>query len=136
MVYVRYYRAIMHYLYTYLATFAALTAIDFLWLGIIAKSFYAKHLGLFLRSEPLWVPIIIFYALYALAICVFAVFPAQGAFIKTMTLGAFLGFTVYMTFELVNYGLLNQWPLAVVVPDIAWGALVTALAALVGALIF
>lgn len=125
----------MHYLYTYLVTLVTLVAVDVLWLGIIAKSFYAKQLDGFLRAEPFWLPLVCFYILYALAICVFAIFPSQGVLTKTAALGAFLGFTAYMTFEFVNYGLLERWPGAVVLPDIAWGSFVTALAALVGALV-
>ena len=34
--------------------------IDFLWLGLIAKPFYDKHLGYILRSQVLWTAAILF----------------------------------------------------------------------------
>ncbi len=114
----------------YIAALVVLLGLDALWLGVIAKSFYANELGHLFRSSPLWLPIALFYILYAVAIIYFAV-PTSGSLLKGALLGAALGFTAYMTYDLVNYATIKDWPLTVVLVDMLWGTFITMCAALV-----
>jgi uncharacterized membrane protein len=56
--------------------------------------------------------------------------PSDGT--HNLLYGALFGLFCYATFELTNMSLLKHWEWAVVVPDIAWGAVLTAVAAAVG----
>jgi len=125
----------MKILLTYISILATLIIVDSVWLGVIAKNFYKSHLGHLFKADVSFVPLIIFYLVYTVAIMVFVVYPAQGILTKAMVLGAFLGVTAYMTYELVNWGLLEGWPASVVLPDILWGAFITTFAAVVGVLV-
>ena len=118
----------------YLATLVALVVLDGLWLGVVAKSFYKEHLGALFRADFVWLAIVAFYILYAAAIVYFVVLPAEGLWVKALLGGILLGFTTYMTYDLVNYATLKDWPLAVVLADIAWGCVVTGAAATVATL--
>lgn len=107
---------------------------DFLWLGIAARDFYASRLGPLLRPEPNWAPALLFYALYAVGLLVLCVRPAlaTGSWRKAMGMGGLLGLVAYATYDLSNLATLQGWSLAVTVADIAWGACLSALAALAG----
>ena len=51
----------MYYLKLYLCTLLAFFAIDMVWLGLVARGFYQKHLGYLLRPDPNWTAAIVFY---------------------------------------------------------------------------
>ena len=48
--------------------------------------------------------------------------------------GAVLGFVAYATYDLTNLAVIRNWPLALSFIDIAWGTLVSGVAAAAGAL--
>src|ERR1700759_4573115 len=54
----------------YLATFAVLVALDFLFLGVLAKGFFVSEVGDML-AEVKPVPAILFYLLYVVGILIF-----------------------------------------------------------------
>ena len=103
--------------------------LDFLWLGLIAKPFYDRHLGYILRSQVLWTAAIFFYLFFLLGLVVFVIAPAveSGSLTKAILLGLFFGFITYQTYELTNYALVKDWPFIVVIVDIAWGMVLSAL---------
>jgi uncharacterized membrane protein len=109
--------------------------IDFLWLGIIAKPFYDRHLGYIFRGQVLWLAAILFYLFFLLGLVAFVIAPAveSGSLGKAILWGLFFGFITYQTYELTNYALVKDWPLIVVIVDIAWGMV---LSSLVSALTF
>ena len=69
----------LYYLKLYLAAFAGFLAIDMVWLVIVARSFYRKHLGDLLADQPNWWAAITFYLLFIVGLLVFAVIPALNA---------------------------------------------------------
>jgi uncharacterized membrane protein len=103
--------------------------IDLLWLGLIAKPFYDRHLGYILRGQVLWWAAIVFYLFFLLGLVVFVIAPAveSGSLSKAIFLGLFFGFITYQTYELTNYALVRDWPFIVVVVDIAWGMVLSSL---------
>jgi len=107
---------------------------DWLWLGVVARDFYATRLETLLRAEPSWVPAALFYPLYVCGLLVFCVAPAAaaGSARKAVGLGALFGLVAYATYDLSNLATLQGWPVTVTVADIAWGMFISALAALSG----
>jgi uncharacterized membrane protein len=112
----------------YLTALIIMTLLDSLWLLVIAKQLYATHIGHLFRPDPMWWAVGLFYLLYVGAIVVFVVIPSAGSVTKALVLGALLGFTAYMTYDLVNLATLKDWSLTVVFVDIAWGTFITACA--------
>jgi len=108
-------------------TAAVFFAIDLVWLGVIASSFYERYLGHLLRENVLWIPALIFYGIYIAGILVFAVLPAleAGSVGRAAAAGAFLGFFAYATFDLTCMALFRSFPLVVVLVDLTWGTLLT-----------
>jgi len=121
----------MKLLIAYGSVLAVLAVLDFIWLGFVSRQFYADRIGHLFADTMRVVPIVLFYVLYAGAIVYFAVLPGEGAMEIAMR-GALLGFTAYMTYDLVNYATLANWPLSVVFADVLWGVFITGAAALAG----
>ena len=117
----------------YLATLILLIPIDFLFLGVIAKSLFTSQVGDMLGTVRI-PPAILFYLLYVAGILIFVSASAASAQ-TTLIYGALFGFFCYMTFELTSMAMLKHWSYTVVVVDVLWGTFVTALASTLGLLI-
>jgi uncharacterized membrane protein len=111
----------------YLATFGAFLAIDAIWLGVVARKFYARHLGFLLAPKPNWLAAFAFYLLFILGVVVFVVQPGLKADSLKFTLGraALFGLVTYATYDLTNHATVKGWPPIVTMVDLAWGMVLT-----------
>tara|TARA_R110002020_G_scaffold105570_8_gene246154 strand:- start:886 stop:1287 length:402 start_codon:yes stop_codon:yes gene_type:complete len=125
----------MTYLIAYVSTLIAFFALDMLWLGLIARKFYANQLGSLMADSPNWFVAIVFYAMYIVGIVFFAIRPAIEAeqVLKATLYGALFGFFCYATYDLTNLATLRDWPSKMVFVDILWGIILTGSCATVGA---
>ncbi|CAM3837852.1 DUF2177 family protein [Litorimonas haliclonae] len=123
------------YLIAYFSTLIAFFALDMLWLGLIARKFYANQLGSLMADSPNWLVAVVFYAMYIVGIVFFAIRPAIEAeqVLKATLYGALFGFFCYATYDLTNLATLRDWPTKMVVVDIIWGIILTGSCATVGA---
>jgi uncharacterized membrane protein len=121
----------------YLITLAVFFVIDMVWLGVVAKGFYRKHLGAMLSPKVNWAAALLFYLLFIVGLLVFVVRPAltQGEPFKALLLGAFFGLISYATYDLSNLATLKDWPVIVTVADLAWGTTLGGLVSLASALL-
>lgn len=96
--------------------------IDMIWLGVVAKDFYAQRLG-HLLGEVNWPAAIIFYLVFLVGLTIFATQPALVAqsVTKALWYGAMFGFFTYATYDLTNLATLRDWPLSVTLVDMLWG---------------
>lgn len=99
-------------------------AIDILWLGLIAKKMYSKHLGFIMSPSVKWIPAIIFYVLFVIGITFFVISPAidKQSWSYALLAGMFFGFITYATYDLTNLATLKDWPLVITIIDLAWGS--------------
>ncbi len=119
---------------TYLATLLAVGVLDFLWLRVIAISWYEGGMAHLLAARPnLWAAAA-FYLLYPVGLLVFAVGPAGGDSARALLLGALFGLFAYGTYDLTNLAVMRDWPIGLTFIDIGWGAFVSAAGALAGTL--
>ena len=111
------------YLKLYIATVPVFFLIDMVWLGLVARTFYQKRLGFILSDQVNWTAAIIFYLIFISGIILFAVWPALEAksLGRAALLGGLFGFFTYATYDLTNLATIKNWPVAVVLVDIAWG---------------
>ncbi len=119
------------YLAAYVGTLIVIVCLDLLWLGLIAKPMYQQGIGHLMLDKPNVPVAVLFYALFALALVVFAVAPAGPAptWGRTVAMAALFGFFAYATYDLTNLATLKGWPIGLSMADIAWGTLVSAAAA-------
>jgi uncharacterized membrane protein len=107
----------------YLSALAVFLAIDLVWLGVVGRGFYQKHLGYLLAARTNWAAAIVFYLLFVAGLLVFAVQPGlqAGSLGRTLLLGAFYGLVTYATYDLTNLATVRDWPLILTVVDLTWG---------------
>jgi uncharacterized membrane protein len=118
----------------YLATLLVILPLDFLFLGVVAKGYFATHVGSMLGDvKP--VPAVLFYLLYAAGTVIFVSGAAGASWQSTLLYGALFGFFCYATFELTSLAILKHWSWGVAAMDITWGALMTAVASTAGLLV-
>jgi len=112
----------------YAVTLPIFFAIDLVWLGVVAKNFYRRHLGHLLSPQVDWTSAILFYLVFIAGIVFFAVRPALevNSPLRALTYGALFGFFTYATYDLTNQATLRDWPVIVTVVDLAWGAVLSA----------
>lgn len=122
------------YVVLYLATLIVLIPIDFLFLGLVAKGFFAAQVGDML-GEIRPAPAILFYLLYVAGILIFVSGPATATWQTTLLYGALFGLFCYATFELTSLSLLKHWTWTVVMVDVSWGVFVTAVSSTLGLMI-
>ena len=123
-----------HYLKLYLATLVAFFAVDMIWLGLVARTFYREYLGFLMAPAPNWSAAIVFYLLFVLGILVFVVVPGlESNSLKTTLLRAALfGLITYATYDLTNLATLKDWPLRVTIVDMIWGTFLSVSTSFIG----
>jgi uncharacterized membrane protein len=115
----------------YLFTIPVFFAIDMIWLGFVARNFLQNQPGA--PAEPrgqLARRLCLLFHLYR-GILLFAVRPGLEAqsLARACLWGALFGFFTYATYDLTNLATLRDWPMVVVVVDIAWGTVLCTLVA-------
>lgn len=115
-------------LWIYAVTAGVFFLLDLVWIGVVAKDFYAGTIGGLLRDSVNWPAALIFYFLYIGGIVLFVLVPAIRAntsIRRTAGMGGLLGLLAYGTFDLTALALLEGWPVIVTAVDMAWGATLT-----------
>jgi uncharacterized membrane protein len=102
--------------------------VDIVWLGLVAKDFYQRHLGHLMRPDIQWAPAILFYLIYVAALVVFVAGPAaeRKSIGRAVGYGAFFGLAAYSAFDLTALALLKDFPLFAAIMDLAWGSFLSA----------
>ena len=115
----------------YFSTLIVLMALDFLFLGILARGFFTSEVGDMLTDVRV-VPALLFYFLYAIGIMIFVSGSPAATWRGTLAYGALFGLFCYATFDLTALALLKHWSWAAAAVDVSWGAIVTAISATAG----
>lgn len=117
------------FLVAYGAALLGFLILDGIWLGLIARQSYLTAMQGLLRDEVPFLPWVIFYLLYCLAIVHLVVAPnyKKRTGLTVILSGGVLGMAAYGAYNMTNYALLEGWPLAISLKDWAWGIVVTAL---------
>jgi uncharacterized membrane protein len=112
----------------FLIAFPVFFAIDMVWLILVAKNFYNKHIGFLMKPDITWYAAIIFYILFITGLVVFVISPAveKHSWTYAFLFGALFGLITYATYDLTNLATMKDWPVLVTVVDLAWGMVVSA----------
>lgn len=120
--------------YSSLVALGSIVLIDLVWIGVVARGWYATWLKEHMAAKFALGPAAAFYVLYAIGLSYFVIQPAvtAGSAISTVFLrGAFLGLIAYATYDLTNHATLRNWPLALTVVDMVWGTVLTGVVAVI-----
>jgi uncharacterized membrane protein len=98
---------------------------DMVWLGVVAKKFYTKHIGFLMTPKVNWAAAILFYLLFLAGLVIFVIAPSleRDSWVRALLLGALFGLVTYATYDLTNLATLKDWPLALTVVDLTWGTI-------------
>ncbi|MGN6682641.1 MAG: DUF2177 family protein [Devosia sp.] len=126
----------LKFVVAYLATAIVFFGLDFLWLSRML-GFYQSQLGGLLLDKPRLGYAGAFYAVYVIGVLVLVVLPAAtaGSWVNALLGGALLGLVAYGTYDMTNMATLKGWSLQVALVDVAWGTVLTMLAATAGTLV-
>jgi uncharacterized membrane protein len=115
-------------------TLLVFLAIDFLWIAILAKGFYQRHLGHLFAEEVNWPAAFLFYMLFIVGMMVFVIYPAFKAHsvLQALWMGMLFGLVAYATFDLTSLALFKGWSVTIVVVDLLWGVVLSGIVSTVG----
>jgi uncharacterized membrane protein len=102
-----------------------LSLIDVPWIVFFAKNFYLEQIGHLMALQVSYLPAVLFYLMYPVALIFFVVLDAKNyqlSLTQTFLRGAFLGFTAYAAYDLTNQATLKDWPWIMTFVDVAWGS--------------
>jgi len=117
----------------YAIAFTVFLGIDALWLTLIAKNFYAKHIGYLMSKNPNLLAALIFYLIFIAGLVFFVITPAldKKMWMQALLAGLFFGLVTYATYDLTNLATVKDWPLIVTIVDLMWGMFVSAVVSVV-----
>lgn len=119
----------MQLIKSFVITFVVFMAIDLVWLGVVAKDLYKKHLGYIMTDQVNWSAAFIFYLIFVAGMLFFVIDPAlkKESWQYALFVGAVYGFITYATYDLTNLATLKDWPVTITVIDLIWGTTLSAL---------
>ncbi len=107
----------------YAATVVSFLVLDGLWLGVVAASFYKKHLGYLMADTVNWYAVLFFYAIYAAGLVLLVIQPSLAKpLLMAFAFGAVAGLMAYGAYDLTNQATIKDWPFVVTLVDLAWGS--------------
>jgi len=123
------------FLRVFLISLVTFFALDLVWLGVVAADFYQRQLASLLRPDVLWLPAVLFYLVYLVALTLLVTLPAveRRSIGRAAASGALFGLAAYSAFDLTGLALLRDFPVAVVAADLTWGTALSAVVASAGA---
>ncbi len=121
----------MELLIKLLAVGGIMGLLDYLWLGFIAKKLYYAEMGKLLLDKPNMGAALVFYFIYVVGVIVFVLNPAlaKDSWLYALGMGALFGLVAYATYDLTNLATMKDFPLKIVIIDLLWGMLITAMVA-------
>jgi len=113
----------------FLLALAGFVILDGLWLGVLMKSFYRRHLADLARLAPdgslapIWPVAALVYPALAGGVTVLVLARAKSP-AEALALGAVLGLVIYGVYDLTNHSTLRGWPAILTIVDISWGVVI------------
>ena len=100
--------------------------LDALWLGVLSGDLYTSGIGHLLADSQNAGAAAAFYVVYVLGLVHFVVRPglARESLGRSLADAAAFGLVTYATFDLTSMAVFEDFPLSVVLADLAWGVTV------------
>ena len=128
---------ILQNLRNYFISLVVFLVIDMVWLLVIAKNLYSKHLGYLMAPKVNFTAAFVFYMIFILGLLVFVINPAllKESWQSALLFGMFFGLVTYATYDLTNLATVKDWPMVITVIDLIWGSVVSGATALISYLL-
>lgn len=110
----------------FLVSFITFLFLDAIWLGLIARGFYSKHLSLYLTDNVIWPSAFIFYIIFNIGLLLFVILPSieKNSYSTLLIYSILYGLVTFATYDLTNHATIKDWPLIVSIVDMSYGMFV------------
>ena len=110
----------------FLVSFITFLFLDAIWLGLIARGFYSKHLSLYLTDNVIWPSAFIFYIIFNIGLLIFVILPSieKNSYSNLIIYSILYGLVTFATYDLTNHATIKDWPLIVSIVDMSYGMFV------------
>jgi len=114
----------------FLICFVTFLLLDVIWLGFIAREFYAKNLSAYLTDNVIWPSALIFYVIFNIGLLFFVILPSieKNSYISLVLYALLYGLVTFSTYDLTNLATIKDWPVIVSIVDILYGMFVAVVA--------
>lgn len=113
-----------------LLTTVIFASLDAVWLSLLTGDFYTRMLGDLARRsganlDPVWWAALLVYAVLVVGLVTLAL-PRASSVRTAFGWGGLFGIVSYGTYDLTCQAVLRDWPVAMTVVDMTWGATICA----------
>lgn len=118
----------------YGVTVIVFLALDALMLGYVMRPLFERHIGHLLLDNIRFGAAAAFYLAYLAGLIWLVSLPAlrDGTNLQALIWGMVIGAMAYGTYEFTSYAIMRDWHPAMVAADLAWGTVLTGVAAWAG----
>lgn len=120
--------SVVRYAWAYGAALLVMGVLDALWLGWIAKDFYAQHMAGHRADAVQLLPAALFYFGYPVGLVFLALSPMPESMTQAVIRAAVVGLTAYGVYDLTNLATMRDWSAKMAAVDAIWGACASAAA--------
>lgn len=113
----------------YLSTTVIFLALDAVMLNFHMQPLFARHLGDMLAENIRIAPAALFYLAYIAGLLYLVSWPALKTGSAVIIPAAIIGAMAYGTFEFTSYAIMKNWHISMVITDVIWGTVLTAVSA-------
>ena len=110
----------------FLVSFITFLVLDAIWLGLVARGVYSKHLSLYLTDNVIWSSALIFYVIFNIGLLIFVILPSidKNSYMTLVVYSLLYGLVTFATYDLTNLATIKDWPIIVSVVDMLYGMFV------------
>ncbi len=116
----------------YLVTATIFLLLDAIMLRLVMYPLFSRHLQDQLAETVRIVPAALFYAAYVAGLVYLVSLPAIRTGAPVWLPAAVVGFMAYGTYEFTSYAVMRDWHWTMVLTDVTWGTILTALSVWAG----
>ena len=116
----------------YATTFVIFLGLDFVGLTTIVKPVFDRYIGDLLLENFRLLPALAFYAFYVAVLLWFVSWPAltqEKSLLWVLGNAALIGALGYGTYEFTNLAVMKGWTWEMLLTDLTWGTVLTAISA-------
>jgi uncharacterized membrane protein len=113
----------------YLATTLIFLILDAFMLQLHMQPLFQRHLGPLLAENIRWAPAALFYLGYIAGLIYLVSLPALKTGSAIVIPAAIIGAMAYGTYEFTSYAIMRDWHISMLITDVIWGTVLTAVSA-------
>ena len=100
----------MLYIKLFLSSFVTFLILDAIWLGFVAKDFYAKQLSLYLTDDVIWSSALIFYVIFNVGLLILVILPSieKNSYSTLVVYAIIYGLVTFATYDLTNLATVKE----------------------------